>query len=267
MNVPRRYRIEASYPELPDTQTIVVRPLDDAVPEFQPGQFAMISTFGNAEVPISVSRIGDGELHHTIRGVGAASRSLAGVRVGETIGLRGPFGTSWPLEAADGKDLLILAGGLGLAPLRPVIDHAVANRDRYSDVALLYGTREPAQLLYPQEHIAWGQSLQLLRIVDHATAPWHGPVGMITNLIAKANFGPLDTVAFICGPEVMMRFCARELERVGVPRHQLFLSLERNMKCAVGFCGHCQFAGHFICRDGPVLGYDRIARELWVRDL
>ena len=231
----------------------------------------MLSAFGNAEVPISISRIGDGELHHTIRSVGAGSRALTNLHKDDIVGVRGPYGTAWPIERAAGKDLLIVAGGLGLAPLRPIIDHAVRHRQEFDRVSVLYGTREPAQILYPQEHAEWRAALNLLITVDHAERasgpPWRGNVGVITKLIGKATFEPANTVAFVCGPEIMMRFCARDLEAAGVASSDVFVSLERNMKCAVGLCGHCQFGAHFVCRDGAVLSYDRVSRLLTQREI
>lgn len=269
--LPTSYRVDAVLPELDDTTTIILRPQDGTPPPFKPGQFAMLSVFGNTEVPISISRIGDGELHHTVRAVGSGSTALTNLKSDDIVGLRGPFGTVWPVEEAYGKDLLIVAGGLGLAPLRPVIDQAIAQRDAFKRVSVLYGTREPAQLLYPQEYDNWMEALELLITVDHAEResgpPWRGNVGVITKLIGKAEYDPANTVAFVCGPEIMMRFCGRDLEAVGVPADQIHLSLERNMQCAVGLCGHCQYSNHFVCRDGAVLPYSRLAHQLTVREL
>ena len=264
--------VETSDHDVADAVTLTVRPAAGPLPAYLPGQFAMLSVFGNAEVPISVSRVGEGRQLHTIRAVGAATKALAALAPGAHIGVRGPYGSVWPIEAARGRDVLLAAGGLGMAPLRPVVDHIVAHRAAFGSVTLLVGAREAAQLLYPAELKAWAAAIDVLVTVDHdvrvrGAAPWTGHVGLITKLIPKARFDPSTVVAFVCGPEVMMRFCAQDLAAAGVAASRIYLSLERNMKCAVGLCGHCQFGATFICRDGPVLPYDGLAKRLLQREL
>jgi NAD(P)H-flavin reductase len=236
---------------------------------FEPGQFNMLYAFGVGEVAISVS--GDpartGELVHTIRALGPTTRKLAGLLRGEPIGVRGPYGTPWPVDAAAGKDVIVMAGGLGLAPLRPVIHRLLARRAAFGRVSLLVGARSPEELVFASELELWRQGLDVHVTVDRAGPEWTGNVGVVTTLVAKARFDPGNVAAFLCGPEVMMRFSARALEQRGVGADRVHVSLERNMKCAVGFCGHCQLGPAFICRDGPVLRQDRVAAALATREL
>ncbi len=229
---------------------------------FAPGQFTMLYAFGAGEVPISIS--GDpqrkDELVHTIRAVGAVTTVLQKQKRGSALGVRGPFGRPWPLDEARGGDLLLIAGGLGFAPLRSVVYHVLANRADFDRVALLVGARTPQDLLFRRELASWTRqgSIQVLVTVDRADATWNGTVGVVPALLGRARFAPRRALAFVCGPEVMMRFAERELARLGVGPAQIYLSLERNMKCALGFCGRCQLGPMFLCKDGPVLRYDRL---------
>ncbi len=229
---------------------------------FAPGQFNMMYVFGVGEVPISIS--GDPArpeaLVHTIRAVGTVTTALARLDVGATVGIRGPYGTAWPVDRAAGGDVVIVAGGLGLAPLRPVVYHVLNHRDRFGRVTILYGARSPADMLFASELASWDarEDIDVGVIVDHATAEWTGRVGVVPALIEDLALGP-TTIAMLCGPEVMMRFCVRALAARGLAAEHVFVSLERNMKCAVGLCGHCQYRETFVCKDGPVVGFDRIA--------
>ena len=238
---------------------------------FLAGQFNMLYMFGVGEVPISIS--GDPsksqKLVHTIRAVGPVTKAMRAVRRGDALGVRGPFGSCWPLQEAAGKDVLIVAGGIGLAPLRPVVYEILAKRKNYGQIALLYGTRTPADMLYSKELEQWGKraDLQAHITVDRASGTWSGNVGVVPSLISKAQFNPRDTIAMICGPEVMMRFTVRDLQKYGVALENIYISMERNMKCAVGFCGHCQFGPTFICKEGPVFRYHRIQNLLAIREL
>jgi len=270
--LPRAYRIQRVRRELADTVTMELAPADGGeLPTFAPGQFNMLSVFGVGEIPISIS--GDPAqrhvLVHTTRAVGTVSRALCALKAGATLGVRGPFGTPWPVEAAHGKDLVIVAGGIGLPPLRPALYAALADRGHYKRVALLYGARSPREILFRRELERWRLRLDLevAVTVDRGAADWRGAVGMVTRLIPRAPFDPAQAVALICGPEVMMRFTAAELEKRGVAPERIYVSLERNMKCAVGFCGHCQFGPVFVCRDGPVFSYDRVRALLMTREL
>jgi NAD(P)H-flavin reductase len=206
---------------------------------------------------------------HTVRDVGAVSAALTKLSAGDTIGVRGPFGTGWPVGAAEGSDILIIAGGLGLAPLRPAIYQVLAERSRYGRVAVLFGTRNPADMLYRHELEQWRQRLDvdIAVTVDHADTDWHGNVGVVPALIPRAAFDPHNAIALICGPEVMMRFTVNALRDAGLPADRIYVSMERNMKCAIGLCGHCQFGSTFVCKDGPVLRYDRIADIFAMREI
>jgi len=269
--LPAPYRVTAARRELSDVVTLDLVPLAGEVPDFAPGQFNMLYAFGVGEAAISLS--GDpsdrSRFVHTVRDVGAVSRAIAAAQPGMVLGVRGPFGAAWPVAQAEGHDIVIVAGGLGLAPLRPAIYHVLNNSERFGRIALLYGSRGPDDILFREELGALRARLDIdvAVTVDHAGRDWHGHVGVVPRLIEKASFDPANTVALVCGPEVMMRFTATALLGAGVPDSRIFLSLERNMKCALGLCGHCQFGPDFVCKDGPVFGYNCIARRLAVREI
>jgi len=255
--------VEQVTKETPDTFTLTVSRDEDSEQDvFQPGQFSMLWVFGVGELPISIS--GDpadrDKLVYTVRSVGKATHALVSQKPGTEIGIRGPFGTGWPMEAARGRDVIIIAGGIGLAPLRPAIYEVLRNRDRYGRLVVLYGARSPRELLYRKELAAWAQQpdTQVLVTVDYGGLGWHGHVGVVTTLFKYARLQPSKSVAMICGPEIMMRFVTRQLEEHGVTAANTYLSMERNMKCAAGFCGHCQYGPLFICKDGPVFPYTTI---------
>ncbi len=249
--------------ETHDTFTLNVEPRGpQPLPGFAPGQFSMLYVFGIGELPISIS--GDpyceGKLVYTVRSVGKATNALVHRQPGETIGVRGPFGTSWPIEQARGRDVLIVAGGIGLAPLRPAIHHILRNRDDYVRLIVLYGARSPKDLLYRKQLAEWGRQpdTQVLSTVDYGGVNWRGYVGVVTTLFKYVRLHPGRTTAMICGPEIMMRYVIRELERRGLPESDVYVSMERNMKCALGFCGHCQLGPYFVCKDGPIFTYERM---------
>jgi NAD(P)H-flavin reductase len=256
---PAPTRVVSRRQETHDTWTIEIGP----GAAYAPGQFAMLYAFGAGEAPISISRIG-AQNAHTIRAVGAVTDALCHADV---VGVRGPFGNAWPLEAAAGRDVVLVAGGIGLAPLRPVVDALLAERDRYGAVTLLYGGRSPAELLYTAELEHWGHVLDLAVIVDSPLPGWGGPVGVVTKLIARAQLDPDLTVAMMCGPEVMMRFAALALHERGLSVDAIWVSLERSMKCGVGHCGHCQLGPLLICRDGAVFRHDLVAPLMGVPQL
>jgi NAD(P)H-flavin reductase len=269
--LPMPYRIRSRRRETVDTWTLRLEPAaGGAALRFAPGQFTMVYAFGAGEVPISIS--GDparpDRLVHTIRVAGATTRALCAVKRGGVVGIRGPYGTAWPVEHAEGGDLVIAAGGIGLAPLRPALYVALARRDAYRRVLLLYGGRSPVELLYAKELERWRRAgIDVDVTVDHADESWTGPVGVVTTLIDRADFDPATTTALVCGPEVMMRFTAAGLVASGVPAAQIHLSMERNMKCALGHCGRCQFGPVFVCGDGPVFSYAAIESLLAVPEL
>lgn len=269
--VPDLFEVKSLLRELDDTYTLTLALPDGAENfSFQPGQFNMLYKFGVGEVPISIS--GDteasGELVHTIRNVGPVTDAMSLLRPGDQVGVRGPFGTSWPVKEAEGKDVVIIAGGIGLAPLRPAILHFMNHRNRYGDLVLYYGARSPSEILFEREMDRWRrQGFHVEETVDHAEPSWTGHVGVVTHLINEGDFNPDKTIAFICGPEVMIRYGVQALRDVGVPAEQVYVSMERNMKCAVGFCGRCQYGPVFICRDGPVFPYNAIAPYMKTREI
>jgi NAD(P)H-flavin reductase len=267
--IPAPFRVQRLQQNTYDTFTLELAPAN-GVNEFAfaAGQFNMLYVFGVGEVPISIS--GDPahpeKLVHTTRAVGTVTKSMRKLKRGSLLGVRGPFGTPWPVPEAEGNDVVIVAGGIGLAPLRPALYALLAQREKYGKVVLLYGTRSPADILYRRELENWRARLDLevYVTVDRAAGDWRGNVGVVTTLIPKAPFDPANTVALVCGPEIMMRFTVLELQKRGVGADSLFLSMERNMKCAIGWCGHCQFGPTFVCKDGPVFRYDRI-KELFAK--
>jgi NAD(P)H-flavin reductase len=263
------WRVTQAHRESRDTVTLTLEPPGRF--GFDPGQFNMMYVPGVGEAPISIS--GDPadttRVLHTVRAVGPVTRALCAARAGDTVGVRGPFGTSWPLRQAQGGDLVIVAGGIGLPPLRPVIHHVLAHRDAYRRVILLYGARTPDDLLFTGELKEWQARCGLIVevTVDSAARDWQGHVGVVPDLISRVELNPVSTTAFTVGPEIMMRFTVRALLAAGVSADRVFLSMERGMRCAVALCGHCQFGPYLICRDGPVFGYPQVDRWLRVREL
>jgi len=270
--VPSPYVVRRFVCDTADTFTLTLSPESggDAL-RFLPGQFNMLYAFPTGDVPISVSGAASRRdvLIHTIRAVGPVTRALAQLRRGDTVLVRGPFGVPWPVEKAVGHDLVLVAGGIGLAPLRPVLYHVLRHRRQFGRVVVLYGARTPSDVLYRRELAKWRSrtDLQLEMTVDRSDPSWHGDVGVVTQLLDRAHFEPANTIAMICGPEVMMHFSQLALAKRGVPDSQIFVSMERNMKCGVGSCGHCQLGPFFICKDGPVFDYPRIAPVFSVKEL
>ncbi|WP_033823928.1 FAD/NAD(P)-binding protein [Kitasatospora sp. MBT63] len=264
---PRSYRVIARVPEAPDTATIVLEPVRSALPPFAPGQFAMVYAFGVGDIPLSVSGIDGDRLTHTVRNVGAISAALHGLEAGATVGVRGPFGTGWELPSAAGRDLLVVAGGIGLAPLRPLVRAALAAPPEYGRPNVLIGSRTPRDLLYVPETRAWGRSARVLVTVDRPDDRWNGEVGVVTTLLDRADFDPTTAAAFICGPEPMIRATAAELVHRGTDPDRIAVSLERTMHCAIGHCGHCQLGPLLLCRDGPVVTWTAARALLLVREL
>jgi NAD(P)H-flavin reductase len=264
--LPVAVRVASVNRETYDTCTLVTEPADgEVLAPFAPGQFSMLYSYGVGEVPISIS--GDpgvpDRLAYTIRAVGAVSGALVNRKAGDLITMRGPFGSAWPVEAAKGGDVLLVAGGIGLAPLRPVIYHVMRHRSDYGRLTILYGARSPKELLFSKELKAWSSvpDTQVLTTVDTVgTGSWRGHVGVVTKLFEYVKLRPERIVAITCGPEIMMRFVMRQLEARAIPDEKIYLSMELNMKCAVGFCGHCQMGPYFLCKDGPVFSYAELRR-------
>lgn len=267
--IPRVCRVATRRVESPDVVTLGIETPDGSM-RYTPGQFNMLTAFGVGESAISIS--GDpnvGGLTHTIRNVGSVSRALCALKPGDAVGLRGPFGAGWPVESATGRDIVFVAGGLGLAPLMPAIHAALAERSRYRKFVILYGARSPRDLIFRRESERWrGRfDLEVEATVDHAHDDWRGHVGVVTKLVTRAEFDAGQAVAMVCGPEIMMRFVAQALVSRGMRETDVYLSMERNMKCGYGQCGHCQFGPFFVCRDGPVFAFAAIRSLLALREI
>jgi NAD(P)H-flavin reductase len=230
----------------------------------------MVYDFGRGEIPLSLSRIdpASGLLHHTVRRVGAVSKALASKCAGDMVGIRGPFGQPWPMAQLKGRNLVLLAGGLGIAPLKPVIEIICQDRAAYGEVVVIYGSRDPSVILYEDSISGWREAgIELQVTMDFAPSGWRGHVGNVVLRLSEVATDWATNLVLMCGPEIMMRFALAKLKDLGSPLQNISLSLERNMKCAIGLCGHCQFSSHFICRDGPVLRADQLEPYLWVKEL
>lgn len=267
--VPSAFAVTRRERETADTWTLTLEPVGADAPSVAPGQFVMVYVFGIGEVPISVSATpnGRGCVGLTVRSVGAVTDAICRSEPGDVLGLRGPFGNGWPVADAVGGDVAVIAGGIGLAPLRPVVHSVLAREHGEATVVLLYGSRTPADLLYTAELEAWRREIAVDVTVDAAGGDWTGHVGVVPKLVAGAPIRPEQTTAFVCGPEVMMRFTVDALLALGVAPERIHLSMERHMDCGVGLCGHCQLGPTLICRDGPVYSYRDVAPLLEVRQL
>lgn len=280
---PLFYTVVSAHRDTGDTTTLALEPLvraeerPAALPRWEPGQFTMVYAFGVGEIPVSIS--GDPfqqeRLVHTVRDVGPVSHAIAAARPGDVLGVRGPFGRGWLAHGwpADSADVVVVAGGLGLAPLRPIVYGLITHRARFGRVTLVIGARTPADLLYTREYEAWRAcGLDLRVTVDRAEpnpdgTAWSGAVGLATGPLADSPLDPALTTAFLCGPEVMMVAAAEALTARGVPEKHILLSLERSMKCGIGVCGHCQLGPDLLCRDGPCVTYEHAAPLLAVKEL
>jgi NAD(P)H-flavin reductase len=265
--LPSPYRVQRVRQETSDTFTLDLLPANgNGSFTFQPGQFNMLYIFGTGEIPISIS--GDPSvpraLVHTTRAVGTVTKAMRKLKKGDILGVRGPYGTHWPVEQLEGSDIVFVAGGIGLAPLRPALYRVLEHREKYGKLVLLYGTRTPSDILFRRDLESWRArfDVDVYVTVDRALRPWRGNVGVVTGLIHKAPFDPLNASALVCGPEVMMRYTILELEKRGVPQESIYLSMERNMKCGIGLCGHCQYGPAFVCKDGPVFSYPSVKHLL-----
>jgi len=259
---PEMYRIMSKKREAENSFTFELQSLEQKPVKFSPGQFNMLYAFGIGEVPISFS--GDPTIQnsivHTIKAVGKVTQALSRMEEGELMGVRGPFGNSWPITKLRNKDLIIIAGGIGLAPLRPLIYYLLHHRKEFGKISILYGARDPLDLIFYDELETWSKEFddQVMITVDFADESWSGHVGVVTNLISEIPFSLKDSVALLCGPELMLRFTIRELLQKNIAMKDIYLSMERNMKCAIGHCGRCQYVQNFLCKDGPVFSYSRV---------
>jgi NAD(P)H-flavin reductase len=263
---PRLVTIKARRKETRDTVSLDFEDPDSA---YAPGQFNMLYAFGAGEVPISVSAVTGRRVTHTVRDVGLVTAALTRLRAGSVMGVRGPFGHGWPLEAIKGRNIVVVAGGLGLAPLRSAIHTLLQRRSDYQRLVFLYGARTPADLLFTREVERWrGRfDVDVHVTVDAAARGWRGDVGVVTKLFKRISVEPAFTTALVCGPEVMMRFAAAALVDADMDPGNIWLSMERNMQCGAGVCGHCQLGPYLLCRDGPVLPLSRLAPLMGVKEL
>ncbi len=269
--LPEMYRVTGRRSETRDVTTLSLSPVSGPPLRFLAGQFNMVTAFGVGEVPISVSSRPDapGVLEHTVRDVGAVTRALCRSRVGDLVGVRGPFGTDWGTEEVDpDHDVVVVAGGIGLAPLRGAV-HQLVERSagRAGRVYVMVGARRPDQVLCMPDMDAWRRAGAHVGVTVDVGAPsWKGHVGLVTSLLPGAGFDPRRATALVCGPEIMMRFSARALTDAGVAPQSIRVSVERNMQCGVGWCGHCQLGPYLLCRDGPVLPYTAVDELLQERE-
>ena len=277
--LPRRYRVTENRRDTADTRTLCLAPLDEPIPHFRSGQFTMVYVFGVGEIPLSISgcpRVADHTLVHTVRAVGAVSAALCSAEPGTVVGVRGPFGTDWAVERAAGRDLLFVAGGIGLAPLRPPLLEVLSTRRDYGFVSVIAGARTPSEHLYRDEDEGWtARGARVLRTVDRAPAdpgtgrpePWTDSIGLVTDLLPRVPLRPERTTAYLCGPEVMMTHTGTALTKLGMHPADIVVSLERNMRCGIGVCGHCQLGPDFVCLNGAVTTLDHAEPLLAVGEL
>lgn len=253
--------------ETPNVRTYYVK-LPEGIKLPEPGQFNMLYVHGVGEVPISVSDLDEESrvVAHTVRFVGSVTKTFELLREGDVIGFRGPYGVGWPMDAVIGKNIVLVAGGIGLPPLRPVIREVARNRSAYGKLIILYGARTPEDLMFSYEYSDYESipNTELYVTVDKPNEGWRGNVGVVTNLIKHVDVDPSESYAFVCGPEIMMKFATRELLKKGFKTNKIYLSLERRMKCGVGLCGHCQMGPYFVCKHGPVFPLWFISRYFWV---
>jgi NAD(P)H-flavin reductase len=268
--VPEPFVVSSRRQDTVDTWTLELQPCSSDPLHFAPGQFTMLSAGGAGEVPISISGDPDdpGRLVHTVRSVGLATQAICEAAPGRKLGVRGPFGEPWPVAELTDTDVVVAAGGIGLAPLRPAILWLLARREQFGRLVLLYGGRAPDQLLYTDELREWSErGLEVHLTVDCAGPDWIGHVGVVTRLVRRAQLQAERTVAITCGPEVMMRFIVAALADGGVRTDRIYASMERNMQCAIGHCGHCQLGPTLVCRDGPVYRWSELEPWLTIREL
>jgi NAD(P)H-flavin reductase len=252
--------------ECPGTCTLVLElPGPGLVEAFRPGQFNMLGLAGFGEVPVAFSAVDSPTVaRHTVRVAGRVTRALTRLRAGDEVQIRGPYGTAWPVEALEGRDLVLLAGGMGVIPVAPLMEALLERRDDYGDILVLYGAREPEQMLFVDTVQRWGEApgVQVRLTVDAVPegTRWEHAVGVVTHLLDHPSRGAPADVGIIAGPELMMRFSVQELRVRGMYPGRLYVSLERHMKCGIGHCGHCQLGPHSLCQDGPVLPYSAVRR-------
>jgi NAD(P)H-flavin reductase len=260
--IPKLAIIKEVRDEAPDVKTFKIS-LKDGAMKYLPGQFIELTVFGYGEFPTSVSSSPVPKKDHfevTVKKIGDATNALHKLDIGSTIGVRGPFGNGFPLTALKGKNVVIVGGGVGLAPLRSLIYYLLANREKYGELKLLYGARTPEDLLFKDEMMNW--DMEICLTVDRAGEGWIGNVGLVTTLFDRTKIEPENTIAVICGPPIMIKVVSEELLKMDFPESRIIVSLERLMKCGMGMCGHCNIGAKYVCKDGPVFTYGETMRFL-----
>jgi len=270
--LPVRYEVVKRVAENTDTVSLTLTPKGkEELATAQPGQFNMLYIPGFGEIPISYSRIDpdNKSFIHTIRAAGAVSTAACSKKKHASLGLRGPFGKGWPVDLCRAKHVILMAGGLGMAPLRPVVETLLSGFPRPESIHVLYGSRAPENILFAQDLNDWNNSdsIKVYLTVDYASQNWFGHVGVVTNLLELINIKLDNSIAMVCGPEIMMHFSVKALLTMGINENDIYLSMERNMKCAIKQCGHCQWGEYFVCKDGPVFCYSQIQSRWGVRAL
>ena len=271
-HVPWEAEVVERIQESPTIFTLRLRLVDEEVRQayrFAPGQFNMVYLYGVGEVPISIASDPQDTnlLGHTIRAVGRVTEGLSRLGAGERLGLRGPYGRGWPLAEAEGKDIVVVTGGLGCAPVVAVINYIIMRRERFGRLTVIQGVKHSEELIWRERYAYWNTlpDIKVLLAADHGGPLWPWHVGLVTEVFDQMEITPQRSVAMMCGPEGMMRAAVRNLTERGLAEDSIYLSMERNMQCAIGQCGHCQFGASFICRQGPVFAYSRIKELLGVR--
>jgi NAD(P)H-flavin reductase len=229
--------------------------------KFKPGQFNMLTVpgYGEAAISISSNMLDRDKIGHTIRMTGNLTNAISRLKLGDTVGIRGPYGSAWPIIESKGKDIYMAAGGIGLPPMRPIIYHIIKNRTDYGKVVLLYGARTPQDLQFTNEYDIWRTAdIEVMITVDRADENWEGSVGVVPLMFYRLRMDPHNSIAFTCGPEIMMRFVIYEALARRIPSENIYASFERNMRCGFGSCGHCQLGPYFVCKDGPVFSYKQL---------
>lgn len=269
--VPIPFLVTRRSRETADTVTIEIERVSGGPFEFRPGQFNMLSAFGVGESAISISSDASmpQRLTHTVRSVGAVTKALSEATPGTVIGVRGPFGIGWPVDEARGRDVVFVAGGIGLAPLRPAILHVLVERASFGEVTVVYGARSPADLVFADDLHTWRArfDLDVEITVDRGAEDWRGDVGVVTRFLPAVTANVNEPIVMVCGPEIMMQVVADRLVGAGIDAADVYLSMERNMKCGIGLCGHCQFGSDFVCADGPVFPFSALETRLRVKGI
>lgn len=257
--------------ETPSIFTLHLRfmnPADAQAYQLQPGQYNMLYLYGVGEIPISIvsDPEHDGVLEHTIRTVGRVTQGMERLQVGDQLGLRGPYGQGWPLEAAEGQDVVIVTGGLGCAPVVSMIRYILRRRERFGRLTILQGVKHTDDLIWRKQYEAWKRlpNTQVLLAADVGGPNWPYSVGKVTVLFSQAGIDPQRSIVLLCGPEIMMKASIDRLLALRVPAESIWLSIERNMQCGIGHCGHCQVGPYFVCQDGPVFHYPKLQSWLGV---